>query len=83
MHAAERPICWTGDENVYTNNISFDKVAVQRWKIWGVEAEATRWDPRLGKENREIAGANCVLGMKIFLLHPQKLDIGNEIYSIC
>jgi hypothetical protein len=35
MHAAERPICWTGDENVYTNNISSDKVTVQRWKIWG------------------------------------------------
>jgi hypothetical protein len=34
MHAAERPICWTGDENVYTNNISYDKVTVQRWKIW-------------------------------------------------
>jgi hypothetical protein len=29
-----------------------------------------RWDPRVGKENRETAGANCVLGMKIFLLHP-------------
>jgi hypothetical protein len=28
------------------------------------------WDPRVGKENRETAGANCVLGMKIFSLHP-------------
>jgi hypothetical protein len=28
-----------------------------------------RWDPRVGKENRETAGANCLLGMKIFLLH--------------
>jgi hypothetical protein len=29
------------------------------------------WDPRVGKENRETARANCVLGMKIFLLHLQ------------
>jgi hypothetical protein len=28
------------------------------------------WDPRVGKENRETAEASCVLGMKIFLLHP-------------
>jgi hypothetical protein len=29
-----------------------------------------RWDPRVGKENRVTASANCVLGMEIFLLHP-------------
>jgi hypothetical protein len=29
------------------------------------------WGPRVGMQNRETAGANCVLGMKIFLLHPQ------------
>jgi hypothetical protein len=29
------------------------------------------WDPRVEKENRETAGANCVLEMKIFLLHPE------------
>jgi hypothetical protein len=28
------------------------------------------WDPRVGKENRETAVAICVLGIKIFLLHP-------------
>jgi hypothetical protein len=28
------------------------------------------WDPRVEKENMGTAGANCVLGMKIFLLHP-------------
>jgi hypothetical protein len=37
----------------------------------GEEADMAWWDPRVGKENRETAGANCVLGMKIFLLHPQ------------
>jgi hypothetical protein len=29
------------------------------------------WNPQVGKENRETAVANCVLGMKIFLLHHQ------------
>jgi hypothetical protein len=29
------------------------------------------WNPRVGKKNRGTAGANCFLGMKIFLLHPQ------------
>jgi hypothetical protein len=24
------------------------------------------WDPRVGKGNRETAGANCLLGMQIF-----------------
>jgi hypothetical protein len=28
------------------------------------------WDPRVGKQNRETAGANCVLGMKIFYSTP-------------
>jgi hypothetical protein len=28
------------------------------------------WDPQVGKENRENAGTNCVLGVKIFLLYP-------------
>jgi hypothetical protein len=34
---------------------------------------------KLGR--RIAAGANCVLGIKICLLHSQKLDIGDEIYS--
>jgi hypothetical protein len=34
------------------------------------EDELAWWDPQVGKENRETAGAQCVLGMKIFLLHP-------------
>jgi hypothetical protein len=43
-----------------------------RSKIWGrgTKDDVASWDPRVGKENRETAGANCVLGMKIFLLHP-------------
>jgi hypothetical protein len=37
----------------------------------GREDDVAWWDPRVGKENRETAGTNCVLGMmKIFLLHP-------------
>jgi hypothetical protein len=45
---------------------------VARSKIWGREREGDMawWDPRVRDENRETAGANCVLGMKIFLLHP-------------
>jgi hypothetical protein len=33
-------------------------------KIWGRgrEVDVAWWDPRVGKENRETAGANCVLG---------------------
>jgi hypothetical protein len=44
-----------------------------KMKILGGEGEAdvAWWDPRVGKVNRGTAGANCVLGMKIFLLHPQ------------
>jgi hypothetical protein len=47
----------------------------QRPKIWwrGEEADVASWDPRVGKENMEAAGANCVLGMKIVLLHPNNL----------
>jgi hypothetical protein len=37
----------------------------------GGEDDVALWDPRVGKENRETAGASCVLGMKIFLLHLQ------------
>jgi hypothetical protein len=37
------------------------------------EDEVAWWDPRVGKENRETAGANCILEMKIFLLHPNNL----------
>jgi hypothetical protein len=37
----------------------------------GREGEVAWRDPRVGRENRETAGVNCVLGMKIFLLHPQ------------
>jgi hypothetical protein len=37
----------------------------------GVEDDVAQWDPAVGRENRESAGANCVLGMRIFLLHPQ------------
>jgi hypothetical protein len=46
---------------------------LERWKIWGKggEVDMACWDPRVGKKNRETAGANCVLGMKIFFLHPQ------------
>jgi hypothetical protein len=33
--------------------------------------DMTLWDQRVGKENRETAGAYCVLRMKIFLLQPQ------------
>jgi hypothetical protein len=29
-----RALQWTGEENVYTNSSSSDKVTVQRWKIW-------------------------------------------------
>jgi hypothetical protein len=45
----------------------------QKLQIWGGEGEddVAWWDPRVGEENRETAGANIVLGMKIFLLHPQ------------
>jgi hypothetical protein len=43
---------------------------VPKSKIWG-EKEEEWWDPRVGKQNRETAGAICVLGMKIFLLHPK------------
>jgi hypothetical protein len=39
-------------------------------RIFGGEKEEEWWDPRVGKQNRETAGANCVLRMKIFLLHP-------------
>jgi hypothetical protein len=44
----------------------------QRPNIWwrGEEADVASRDPRVGKENREAAGANCGLGMKIVLLHP-------------
>jgi hypothetical protein len=37
---------------------------VQRPKIWGrgEETDVASWDPRVGKENRETAGANYVLG---------------------
>jgi hypothetical protein len=44
----------------------------ERLKIWGRgrEVDVAQWDPRVGKENRETVGANCVLGMKIFFLHP-------------
>jgi hypothetical protein len=47
--------------------------SLQRLKIWGGEGEAevARWDLQVGKENRETVGAKCVLGIKIFLLHPQ------------
>jgi hypothetical protein len=38
---------------------------------WGGEDDVAIWDPRVGKENKETAGANCILGMKIFSLHPQ------------
>jgi hypothetical protein len=44
---------------------------------WKEEDDLALWDPRVRKENRETAGANCVLGMKIFLLYP-----GDQIYSI-
>jgi hypothetical protein len=37
----------------------------------GRKDDVAWWDLRIGKENRETAGANCVLGMKILLLHPQ------------
>jgi hypothetical protein len=37
----------------------------------GREDDVAPWDPRVGNENRETAGATCVLGMKIFLLNPQ------------
>jgi hypothetical protein len=47
-------------------------LSFQRSNIWREEGEDVAWwDPRVGKENRETAGANCCLGMKIFLLHPQ------------
>jgi hypothetical protein len=36
----------------------------------GRKANVTLWDPRVVRENRETVGANCVLGMKIVLLHP-------------
>jgi hypothetical protein len=44
-----------------------------RCKIWGSggEGDMASRDPRVGKENKETAGADCVLGMKIFLLHSQ------------
>jgi hypothetical protein len=46
---------------------------VQRSKIWGGEGEGdiSWWDPRVRKENKETAEINYVLGMRIFLLHPQ------------
>jgi hypothetical protein len=47
----------------------------QKSKIWG-EKEEEWWDPRIGKENRETAVANCVQEMKIFLLHPNKIILG-------
>jgi hypothetical protein len=37
----------------------------------GREDDVALWDSRVGKEIRETAEANCVLGMKIFLLNPQ------------
>jgi hypothetical protein len=45
----------------------------QRSRIWEGEHEddVVRCDSRVGNQNRETAGANCVLGTKIFLLHPQ------------
>jgi hypothetical protein len=37
------------------------------------EGKEKAWqDSRVGKENREVVGANCVLKMKIILLHPNK-----------
>jgi hypothetical protein len=46
---------------------------VQRSKNWGGEGEGdiAWWDPRVRKENRETAEINYVLGMRIFLFHPQ------------
>jgi hypothetical protein len=43
--------------------------AFQRFGGGGGEDDVA-WDPRVGKENREIVGVNGVLGLKIFLLHP-------------
>jgi hypothetical protein len=40
-----------------------------------------RWDPRVGKENRDTAGPNCVLGMKIFILRLQ-LSVRNMVPTI-
>jgi hypothetical protein len=42
----------------------------ERWRFGGGEG-LEWWGPRVGMQNRETAGAICVLGMKIFLLHPQ------------
>jgi hypothetical protein len=39
-------------------------------EIWGGEG-LEWWGARVGMQNRETAGAIYVLGMKIFLLHPQ------------
>jgi hypothetical protein len=36
-----------------------DAVGVPKSKIWG-EKEEEWWDPLVGKQNRETAGANCV-----------------------
>jgi hypothetical protein len=45
----------------------------ERSMIWGRgrDDDVAWWDPRVGKGNRETAGANYVLGVEIFLLHPQ------------
>jgi hypothetical protein len=37
------------------------------------EDDVIRWDSRVGEENRETAGANYVLRIKIVLLHPNNL----------
>jgi hypothetical protein len=46
--------------------------AAEKSKIWGrgEAADVALWDPRVGNENMEIAGANYVLRMNIVLLHP-------------
>jgi hypothetical protein len=48
---------------------------VPKSKIWG-EKEEEWWDPQVGKQNRETAGANYVLEVQIFLLRPQLLYMG-------
>jgi hypothetical protein len=42
----------------------------RKMEIWG-RGRTGMVGPRVGMQNRETAGAICVLGMKIFLLHPQ------------
>jgi hypothetical protein len=42
----------------------------RKMEIWGGEG-LEWWGPRVGMQNRETVGAIYVLGMKIFLLHPQ------------